>query len=73
MSDFDEAYSQKVPQYFKTPPANYVPFIGSYPQVAKPGETGDFFVNTYLLQPNRKLETVGAVPVTHLKVRRACM
>ena len=27
------------------------------------GETGSFFVNTYLLQPNRKMEVAGPVPV----------
>jgi hypothetical protein len=31
--------------------------------VAKAGEMGPFFVNTYLLQPNRKFETFGTVSV----------
>lgn len=38
-------------------------FIGSYPQIAKSGENGPFMVNTYLLQPNRKMETLGPVTV----------
>lgn len=33
------------------------------PPVAKAGEMGPFFVNTYLLQPNRKFETFGTVSV----------
>lgn len=36
-------------------------FIGSYPPVTPPGRTGDFFVNTYLLQEDRRQEVVGAV------------
>jgi hypothetical protein len=38
-------------------------FVGSYAPITKGGQDGPFFVNTYLLQPNRQLETVGAVPV----------
>jgi len=38
-------------------------FVGSYPPVSKPGEEGAFFVNTYLLQPTRKFEVFGTVPV----------
>ena len=38
-------------------------FVGSYPPVAKPGETGPFFVNTYLLQPDRRMETLGTATV----------
>lgn len=38
-------------------------FVGSYPPVSKPGEVGTFFVNTYLIQPDRKFETLGPATV----------
>lgn len=62
-SDFDEAYKTKaceMPQ-----PKCEAPncFIASYPPVTKPGEHGKFFVNTYLLQPNRYQETLGPATV----------
>lgn len=38
-------------------------FIGSYPPVTPPGENGGFFTNTYFLQPDRKSELAGPVPV----------
>ncbi len=38
-------------------------FIGSYPPITPAGEMGPFFVNTYLLQPNRRMEVVGTVAV----------
>ena len=62
-ADFEIAYSTKPCNYEKPicqPPAC---FVGSYAPVAKAGETGPFFVNTYLLQPNRKMEVAGPVPV----------
>jgi len=61
-SDFDEAYSgpQNVEAIPCSPP--YC-FVNSYAPVAKPGEAGPFFVNTYLAQPNRKREIAGAVTV----------
>lgn len=37
--------------------------INSYPPVTPPGSQGPFFVNTYFLQPDRKSEIKGAVPV----------
>jgi hypothetical protein len=62
-SDFDEAYLGK-PQNLEpipcTPPTC---FVNSYAPVAKPGEQGPFFVNTYLAQPNRRKEVAGAVTV----------
>jgi hypothetical protein len=58
-ADFNEVYANK-PENKEETPAD---FVGSYAPVAKPGETGPFFVNTYLLQPNRKMEVVGTVPV----------
>lgn len=39
------------------------PFIGSYAPVAQAGQMGPFFVNTYLLQPTRRMEVVGPVAV----------
>lgn len=38
-------------------------FVGSYPPITPPGEMGDFFVNTYYLQSDRKSELAGPVPV----------
>jgi hypothetical protein len=64
LADFDTAYSTKPCNYEK--PICQAPecFIASYPPIAKVGDaSGRFFVNTYLLQPNRFLETVGPVTV----------
>lgn len=36
-------------------------FIGSYPPVTPAGMKGEFFVNTHLLQDDRRQEVVGAV------------
>jgi hypothetical protein len=63
MSNFDEAYANKPVNAEKIPCKAPECFVGSYPPVAKAGEMGPFFVNTYLLQPNRKFETVGTVSV----------
>ena len=61
-SDFDEAYSG--PRNMEAIPcAAPTCFVNSYAPVAKPGEAGPFFVNTYLMQPNRKRELAGAVSV----------
>ena len=63
-SAFDEAYTTKPCNYER--PICQAPecFIASYPPIAKVGDaSGRFFVNTYLLQPNRFLETVGPVTV----------
>ena len=38
-------------------------FIGSYPPVTPAGQQGGFFTNTYFLQPDRKSELTGPVPV----------
>ena len=43
--------------------ANRPQFIGSYPPVTPPGQQDGFFVNTYFLQPDRKSELSGPVPV----------
>jgi len=63
MSDFDEAYANKPNNVEQIPCKAPKCFVGSYPPVAKAGETGPFFVNTYLLQPNRKMEVAGTVSV----------
>ncbi len=54
MSNFDEVYANKPVNAEKIPCKAPECFVGSYPPVAKAGEMGPFFVNTYLLQPNRK-------------------
>lgn len=64
MYDFDELLPQKQNgqswlQSNHSPPL----FIGSYPPVTPPGQNGPFFTNTYFLQPDRKSELRGAVPV----------
>ena len=56
MSDFDEAYASKPNNVEPIPCKAPECFVGSYPPVAKAGEPGPFFVNTYLLQPDRKFE-----------------
>ena len=38
-------------------------FIGSYPPVTPAGQQGGFFTNTHFLQPDRKSELTGPVPV----------
>lgn len=62
-SDFDEAYANKPANAELIPCKPPDCFVGSYAPVAKPGEEGRFYVNTYLLQPNRKFETFGTVSV----------
>ena len=63
MANFNEAYANKPNNFEEIPCKPPACFVGSYPPVAKAGEQGPFFVNTYLLQPNRKFETFGTVPV----------
>ena len=53
---------------------NYTPeckppscFIGSYPPVTPAGHRGPFFVNTYFLRQDRRMELAGAVPVRSSK------
>ncbi|AET43602.1 hypothetical protein MPWG_00113 [Micromonas pusilla virus PL1] len=62
-ADFNEVYANKPQNVEKIPCEPPACFVGSYAPVAKAGETGPFFVNTYLLQPNRKMEVAGPVPV----------
>jgi hypothetical protein len=62
-ADFDEAYANKPPTFEEIPCKPPACFVGSYPPVSKAGQEGPFFVNTYLLQPDRKFETFGTVAV----------
>ncbi len=62
-ADFNEVYANKPQNVEKIPCEPPACFVGSYAPVAKAGETGPFFVNSYLLQPNRKMEVAGPVPV----------
>ena len=63
VSDFDEAYSTEAcPQYRPVCKGNNC-FVASYPPVSKPGAYGTFLVNSYLVQPERKAELAGPVPV----------
>ena len=63
MAGFDEAYANNPNNVEEIPCKPPACFVGSYPPVAKAGEQGPFFVNTYLLQPDRKFETFGTVSV----------
>ena len=68
-ADLDEAYAPlSTPSPFMKGPKCSPPecFIGSYAPVTPAGEMGPFFVNSYMLQPNRKAEIVGAVRVKPL-------
>lgn len=49
---------------------NRPPFVGSYPPVTPPGQQDGFFVNTYFLQPDRKSELSGPVPVRAADCRK---
>jgi|TARA_B100000497_G_scaffold126878_1_gene167005 hypothetical protein len=62
-ADFDEIYANKPPTSEQIPCSPPACFVGSYPPVSKAGEEGPFFVNTYLLQSDRKFETFGTVAV----------
>ena len=62
-ADFNEVYANKPQNVEKIPCEPPACFVGSYAPVAKAGESGPFFVNTNLLQPNRKMEVAGPVPV----------
>ncbi len=62
-ADFDEAYNTKPPNPEKPPCKSPECFVASYPPVSKLGEAGPFFVNSNYLQPNRRAETAGPVPV----------
>ena len=61
LADFDATYSAKPDNNERVPSKSVEPFIGSYAPISKPGEEGLFNVNTYLLQPNRKVEIAGPV------------
>jgi hypothetical protein len=62
-ADFDEVYASKPQNAEEIPCKPPACFVGSYAPVSRAGEMGPFFVNTYLLQPDRKFETFGTVSV----------
>jgi len=62
-ADFDTVYAEKPNNVEEIPCTPPTCFVGSYAPVSRPGEEGTFFNNTYLLQPNRKMEVVGTVKV----------
>jgi hypothetical protein len=62
-ADFDRVYAEKPNNVEEIPCKPPACFVGSYAPVSRPGEEGAFFNNTYLLQPNRKMEVVGTVKV----------
>lgn len=62
-ADFDEVYANKPNTVELVPCEPPKCFVGSYAPVTPAGEMGPFFVNTYLLQPTRKMEIVGTVAV----------
>ena len=63
IADFDEVYSGKPRNLEKIPCQAPACFVGSYAPVTPAGKSGPFYVNTYLLQSDRKFETVGTVKV----------
>jgi len=62
-ADFDTVYAEKPNNVEEIPCKPPACFVGSYAPVAKPGQDGPFFVNSYLLQSDRKFETLGTVKV----------
>ena len=60
LADFDQTFQSK-PDNMDVD--TFPDFVGSYPPVTPAGQMGAFFVNTYYLQPNRKLELAGPVTV----------
>ena len=65
-ADLDEAFAPlKTPSPFMKGPQCQPPdcFIGSYAPITPAGEMGPFFVNSYMLQANRKAEIAGPVKV----------
>jgi len=63
LADFDETFSAKPDNIEKNPCQPPACFVGSYAPVTPAGEQGPFFVNSYLLQSNRKMEVAGPVKV----------
>ena len=62
-SDFNEAYANGPNSVDTISCSAPSCFVGSYAPVAKAGEDGPFYVNTYLLQPDRRMETLGTATV----------
>jgi len=59
MYDFDDMLPVNPPASCEAPHC----FVASYPPVTPAGQSDGFFVNTYFLQPDRKSELAGPVPV----------
>lgn len=65
-ADLDEAFAplDTPSPFMKAPRCQGGPcFVGSYAPITPAGEMGPFFVNSYMLQPNRKAEIAGPVKV----------
>jgi hypothetical protein len=62
-TEFDKAYSKGPDTIDMIPCDPPSCFVGSYAPVTKAGEEGSFYVNTYLLQPDRRMETLGTATV----------
>ena len=63
-ADFDEAYKPLINNVNPEPICKSGEcFVGSYAPVTPPGQVGQFHMNTYLLQSDRKKEIAGPVPV----------
>ena len=67
MADFNEAYDTKIKNVEPIPCEAPECFVGSYP-CGQAWEGGSFFVNTHLMHPTRKFETVGTVSVPRSQV-----
>ncbi len=73
LADFDKSYMTKPCNYER--PVCQPPecFVGSYAPVAKVGDAkGKFYVNSFLLQPNRLFETKGPVTVRSSDFKHSC-
>jgi len=62
-SDFDKAYASGPDTVDLMPCTPPTCFVGSYAPVTKAGEQGPFYVNTYLLQPDRSMGVLGPTTV----------
>jgi hypothetical protein len=68
-ADFPTAYKSDIKNC--PPPVCDAPkcFIGSYPPVTPAGQMGPWFVDTYLLRPDRQYELPGPVAVREKDLR----
>jgi hypothetical protein len=68
-ADFTD-YDLKPDNVEETPCKPPACFVGSYAPVAKPGQDGPFYVNTYLTQPDRRFETLGPATVRSVDLEK---